>query len=205
MPRLARSTRLPPVARASRSAWRAALIKSSSSHADSRCGTAVAVATEAVTTAAGASLAAGICSSSIALANLLGDVERARAVGGGQHERKLVAVIAGHQVARPADDVGERAADLLQHVVAGLAAELAVVGAEVIDVDEDQRQRQAVAPGAAPFALEKLEKLFVVGDRGQRILGAEALQLDARGFELGGPGLERALELRGLRTPAAAG
>ncbi len=101
----------------------------------------------------------------------------------------------------PASD----AADLLQHVVAGLAAELAVVGAEVIDVDEDQRQRQAVAARAAPFAFEEFEELFVIGDRGQRIFGAEALQLDARGFELRGPRLERALELGGRTVPAVAG
>jgi hypothetical protein len=44
------------VARASRSACRAALMRSSSSHADSRCGTAVAVATDAVTMLDGASL-----------------------------------------------------------------------------------------------------------------------------------------------------
>ena len=150
-------------------------------------------------------MAAGIFKPLDACADLLGNIERAGAVGRRQHQRELVAMIAGDQVARPADDAGEGAADLLQHFVAGLAAELAVVGAEVIDVDEDQRQRQAVAPRAAPFALEEFEELFVVGDRGQRIFGAQPLQLDARRLELGGAGFERALELARPRTAAAAG
>ena len=66
-----------------------------------------------------------------------------------------------------------------------------VEGAEVIDVDEDQRQRQAVTPRAPPLAFEKLEELFVVGDRGQLIFAAQPLQLNARRFELGRAGLER--------------
>ena len=75
----------------------------------------------------------------------------------------------------------------------------------MIDVQEDQRERQAVAAGAAPFTLEELEKLLVIGDRGQRVLGAQALQLNTRRLELGGTRFERALELGGLhRQPAPA-
>ncbi len=60
----------------------------------------------AVTTGAGASLAAGICSCFDRQAEAFGDVERARAIGRRQHERELVAMVAGREVARPPDDVG---------------------------------------------------------------------------------------------------
>ena len=55
-------------------------------------------------------------------------------------------------------------ADFLQHIVARLPAELTVVGAEMIDVHEDQRQRQPITAGAAPFSLEEFEELLVVGN-----------------------------------------
>jgi hypothetical protein len=107
-------------------------------------------------------------------------------------------VVAGHQIARPSDDAGKGAADLLEHLVAGLAPEVAVVGAEVIEVDEDQRQGQAVAPRPAPLPFQEFQELLVVGDGGQRILGRQALQLDARRLELGRAQFERLLELRRL-------
>ena len=133
------------------------------------------------------------------LADVLRDVERAGAVRRRQDERKLVAVVARDQIARTPDDPGERAANLLEHIVAGLAPEFAVVGAEMIDVDEDERQGLAVAARTPPLAFEKLEELLVVGDRGQRIFRAEPLQLDARRFKFSGAELERLLDLRGAR------
>jgi hypothetical protein len=115
-------------------------------------------------------------------------------------------VITGHEVAGPSDDVSQDTADFLEDFVARLPAELPVIGAEVIDVHEDQRQRQAIAARATPFTLEEFQKLLVVGHRGQRIFGAQPLQLYARRFELGGSRVERSLEfVRADRQPPAAG
>src|SRR4029453_6693220 len=112
------------------------------------------------------------------------------------------AMISRDDIARTSDDAGERSADGLEDVVTGLAAELAVEGAEVIDVDEDERERYAVAPRAPPFAFEKFEELLVIGHRGQRVFSAHALQLDARGFELRRPRFERSLERDGAHVLA---
>jgi hypothetical protein len=54
----------------------------------------------------------------------------------------------------------------------------------MIDVDEDQGQRQSVAPRPSPLAFQELKELLVVGNGRQRIFSTQPLQLDASGLEL---------------------
>src|SRR6187397_3229406 len=106
-------------------------------------------------------------------------------------------MVSRDEVAGTSNDSRKRAADGFEDVVSGFAAEFAVERAEMIDVDEDEREGHAVPPRPPPFAFEELEELLVVGDRGQGIFSAHALQLDPRGFELRRPRFERSLERRG--------
>ena len=82
--------------------------------------------------------------------------------GVGQHDGELLAAVARGDVDAGADVRAEDAADLSEHEVARRVPEAVVEVLEVVDVDHEQRQRQAVALGAGDLLVEALVEVAVV-------------------------------------------
>ena len=111
-----------------------------------------------------------------ARAQPLGHLLRAGLVGIGQHHGQLFPAIARRHVAGPLYRLGQRAAHGLQ---AGIARHMAVgivVALEVVQVDQQQRQRRALARSATGLALQHLVKAAAVGQARQLVLGGQHLQ-----------------------------
>src|SRR5881409_4108193 len=85
----------------------------------------------------------------------------ARAVGFGQHTRELVAAVARHEIGSPQLTL-ENGADLPQDAVACRMAEPVVDLVQVIDVDDDEREMQGIAPRALELVaqppVERIER-----------------------------------------------
>jgi hypothetical protein len=85
----------------------------------------------------------------------LGEDHRAGERRLGQHDGELVAAVAGGAVLAPAVLVQQRG-DALQHGVAGEVAVAIVHRLEVVDVEQQHRERVAVAAAACELALERV-------------------------------------------------
>jgi hypothetical protein len=92
-----------------------------------------------------------------------------------------------------ADGRADRASDLGQQLVADRVAAGVVDPLELVDVDQHERERGAVAPGALDHARDSLLERAVVAEPGQAVAQrrlARALvqlaQARSRGLELGG-------------------
>lgn len=113
-------------------------------------------------------------------ADRLGDRDGAVRVDVGQHDDEFLAAVTGRVIGRPAQAAGDAAADRGERIVAGLMALRVVVVLEVIDVDEQQRQRVLRARGAPPFARERDVEHAAVVEPGEAVGARERLQLGFR-------------------------
>ena len=102
---------------------------------------------------------------------------------GEQHE-ELVAGLAADDVGL-AGDGAQPVGDPPQELVADLAAEAIVHERELVDVDEHDRDRRAVAGGAVQRQLEVLGEHREVGQLGQRVVGGEEVEPLGDGAQLG--------------------
>ncbi len=89
-------------------------------------------------------------------ADSLGDLPGLVAVDVIQERRELLATIACQQIQRPAHRFLNRPCNLAQGVVAGLVPVEVVVGFEVVDVENQDRQRAPVPDSQLPQMLEVL-------------------------------------------------
>ena len=108
----------------------------------------------------------------------------------GQHD-ELVAAQARHGV-RGAHDLGQARADLDQQLVAGLVAERVVDRLEAVDVEQQHRDAEAEALGAAEGVLDAVEEQRAVGQAGERVVQRlvahdrlRALAVERRGQQVG--------------------
>src|SRR5262245_54098879 len=113
-----------------------------------------------------------------------------------QDDRKLLAAIARCDVERPAGAKRQTLRDLPQDFVTSLMAVVIVVGLEVIDVDQDQRERRLVANRLRPDALDVVIESAPIVDTGQAVaargLDQQALLEEIRAIGL----LERVTDHR---------
>ena len=103
-------------------------------------------------------------------AQLLGERRGRVGVGLGQDDEELLAAVAAGEV-DDADVGGQQLRDVAQDDVAGGMAVRVVEPLEVVEVDEDQRQRPAVAGARASSSSTRVEDGLAVGDAGQRVEG----------------------------------
>ena len=108
------------------------------------------------------------------LADLLGDDEGAGGVGLGQHDRELLAAVAGDDVDL-AHDRRQHPAELGERRVAGDVTVRVVEALEVVGVDHEQRQVLAVALRARDLVVEPLLQVAVVAQAGELVGDREAL------------------------------
>ena len=104
----------------------------------------------------------------VRLAQALGELERAPGAGVGQDDGELVAAHPVGEVraaARGPDRVGQR----LQALVAGLVAVRVVDGLEVVDVEEQERQRHAGARERPAARARGLVEGAMVAQPGERV------------------------------------
>src|SRR5262249_5400029 len=102
----------------------------------------------------------------------------------GEDEDELLAPVArgevGRTVERRAQDLGHADEALVpRQVSVGV-----VVALEEIDVAEDEGEGHAVARGAPPLLAQRLVEAAAVGEPGERVEGAEPLELLVRLEEL---------------------
>ena len=105
---------------------------------------------------------------------MLGDGERARLAGAGEHERELLAAEPRRHVGRAAhgpQHVGEAP----QHLVARVVAERVVDALEVVEVEHQQRQLAGGAERVEVGVDARLEAA-AVAQPGQRVVGGEVAQ-----------------------------
>ena len=112
-----------------------------------------------------------------AVAHALGDEGGAAQLGVRQDDGKLLAAVAGQEVAAPLHGLGHGRSHLLQAFVTGLVAVGVVEFLEEIHVAHDDGQLRALAHGAAPFPFQSLVEHAAVGHTGEAVHGGEALQL----------------------------
>ena len=96
-----------------------------------------------------------------------------------QHEHELLAPVATHEVGAP-DVLPKDVRHAAQHAVAHLVAVRVVDGLEVIEVNEGDGQRPAVAGGPLDLAEELRQQGGPVGHAGQAIGGGRLLRLPQR-------------------------
>ena len=100
---------------------------------------------------------------------LLGGQQRAIEVGERQEDGKLVAAQPCHRVGLPQRRTEPRG-DELQHAVAGMMSERVVDLLEAVQVEQQQRQRLALAGGDARRLVETIVQERAVGQVGQRVV-----------------------------------
>src|SRR6185436_2464070 len=105
-----------------------------------------------------------------------------------------------HDFAAAADRVGEERADPAQTVVAGRMSAAVVEVLEVIEVEEDQRQRRLAATRAIPFVRQRALEIAAVRDAGEIVLERQRLEPRVRLLEQ----LHRLLQLARLLGDALA-
>src|SRR6476659_2303683 len=96
----------------------------------------------------------------------LGERSRERRIG--QHQTKLFATIAAHNVAAPYA-FHQQAAYLAQYEVAGFMAGRIVDALEMVKIDDDDTHRRRVALGAHQLTRQQLIEVTPVMQAGQRI------------------------------------
>ena len=103
------------------------------------------------------------------LAHPFADLHAAVRIGVRQQQHELFAAVAGCQIRGPANLCGEDPRQRAQTGVAGRVPVLIVELLEMVDVDQQQRQRQAVALGARPFVRQPLVEMPAIGKPGQTV------------------------------------
>ena len=116
-------------------------------------------------------------------ADVVGDVEGAVGFRFRQQDGELFSAIACDEVSGAVEGGAERVGDVLEALVAGEMAVGVVDALEVIDVDEQQGERAAMAMGAAPLGGEALVKAAAVGDSGEAVLQGHFFEAVAGLFE----------------------
>ena len=101
-----------------------------------------------------------------------------------QQDQELVAALAREQVGR-AHDAAQAHRDPPQQLVAGRVAEAVVDGLEVVEVDVQQRDRMAAAPGAREAEREVLVEQRAVRQLRERVVVGEERDLLLRAAPLG--------------------
>src|SRR5213596_2492176 len=91
------------------------------------------------------------------------------------HDDELFAAVPGHDVHRTRLPP-QQLADLSQHGIAGDVAAGVVDGLEAVDVGEEDRQREIVAPRAVELLGERLRQPAAVRETGERVGGGELLE-----------------------------
>src|SRR3569833_2583873 len=86
--------------------------------------------------------------------------------------------------------------DAPQHLVAPLMAVVVVIGLEVIDIGEDERQYLVAARGAQPFLIKVFVEAAAIGYAGEAVEARQALQFFILFFEF---------DLQGARRPGGGG
>ena len=113
-------------------------------------------------------------------ANVLGDRDRTGQVGLGEHDGKLLAAVARHDIACPHRRFGDRLCDLLQARVAREVTVAIVELFEVVDVDHHDRERLRVSRAAPPFVRDREVEAPPVPDLGERIDFDQTLEIAVR-------------------------
>ena len=123
-------------------------------------------------------------------ANLLRDLQRSLEWRVAEHHYEFLAAITRYEIARSA---GHVAYGLGHGLEAGVAPQMTigvVVCLEGIYVDHQDGQRMLLAQRRAPGSVQELGESAAVGDTGQRIAPAEAVQRRVRLFQLLRPALD---------------
>ena len=97
-----------------------------------------------------------------------GQDDRAADVGVRQEQRELVATDSERSVGMP-DRGSDQRAELRQQLIANSVAARVIDALELVDVDEHERERGAVAPGAVDHAPDRLLERAVVAQAGQAV------------------------------------
>ena len=98
----------------------------------------------------------------------LGQRQRAGAGLMRQQQRELLAAQSGHQIGGPGGALAQHRSDATQAFVAGRVAVVVVVALEVVDIDQQQRQRYAVASGPRHLLGQAQVEGAAIGQTGQR-------------------------------------
>ena len=104
------------------------------------------------------------------LQDLRADALGVRPLGVGEDDDELLAAVARGQVERPAREAREHARNRLHRLVSGLVSVAIVVGLEVIDVRQQERDRLAIAGALCPGALQVLVETPPVVDAREPVL-----------------------------------
>src|SRR6185295_10662841 len=104
-----------------------------------------------------------------------GDGEGAGEVGLGEEDGELLAAVAGDDVGL-ADGLAEGGGQVAEHLVPHLVAVGLVDVLEVVEVEEEQRQRVVVALGAAELLAEAVLEVAVVVDGGEPVGDGETVE-----------------------------
>jgi hypothetical protein len=112
-----------------------------------------------------------------------GQGHRAIARGLRQEDDEFLAPIAGKDIAGPPRHGRQRAGDLTQAFIARRVAILVVVGLEMVDIEQDQRERIGIAQGARGLGVERGLERAAVGHPGQSVGHRLVLKLAGHALE----------------------
>src|SRR5437016_14512059 len=98
-------------------------------------------------------------------AELVGALDSGVTPGFRQDDAELLAAVAGEALV-PADAYAEKRCELAQDEVPGQVTVCVVDLLEMVDVEQDQRQRAAVAKAPGHFALDEVDQVAAVEDLG---------------------------------------
>ena len=130
---------------------------------------------------------------------LLGEDRALLDVGLGEDEHEFLAAVAADHVGRP-QVLGDRLGHAAQDDVADGVAVGVVDGLEVVDVDEGDRQRPAVARRALDLGEEARQQRLPVGDAGEPVDGGPVVGVDQGRRDV----VDRAREARSRPVPRGA-
>src|SRR5690606_5813378 len=97
-----------------------------------------------------------------------------------QQDGELFTAVTRHHFSASAYHLRKKGADPAQTLVAGRVTQPVVELLELVQVEQDQRDRQFVTPRAVPFLHERAFEEPAVGDSGQIVLEREDLQAGVR-------------------------